>query len=733
MAEPAAAPPLAQDRPADGAAHAEGPPPPPPPPPLCTVCGRGTGDLGPRAATAISMAVDRAVAAAFEKLQPALLRAMAECSAQLARDTAGGSGGCGGPSAAGARAEQPGGPRRPSWVSGMSGNSPRSDVSGMEGHAELAAAAAPERDAGARGEADRPSARSSQGGARADRASSRSDASRPSPSRSEGSRPSPRPSPRRYRGVVRAEALDMSMFANLWRTTSSESSEGPSEASSKCTYASRGTMQRFTVDSQGSQPPTVRSLQADAAMAVLEQSTRFRSAIARRPGAVPPLRRPSFNFPETEDRPSITQAPALRRPSSVVPEPDDLRPATEMSPTQSRRDRHMTSSQLFLTRCDELAQAATVGTLPAAEQPSENESAQRVPSVPEVGRVAPLVLFIFGILPWTPGRKSLLAILYQCLMWAIVSLACVAFLMEGLGHFASQDSLHAGCSACWLGAGFLSQLPLPIGTVMVLALSALRQEQQALGVTFAVVRCMSSELQYQDWRIRWAFRDRAVFLMLWVLIVVMSAAGQLLVRSESGEPAPGVSVLKVCLTAVFSSFVLCLSYGVSHICRSLSAMIDAFCCDVFAGMRPADVAHVWNLTQAVLRKASIAVEKSLLVLCLVVALEVPLLLLDVGMVGTLQAPIVILVPPILVTCSVLYVLLLASTISEQCSRIPALVNALSFGDGTERDRQHIVDYITSSAAGFYVFGMRLTSAMIAKFLYLWCIVVVGLLTNLGSD
>lgn len=47
--------------------------------------------------------------------------------------------------------------------------------------------------------------------------------------------------------------------------------------------------------------------------------------------------------------------------------------------------------------------------------------------------------------------------------------------------------------------------------------------------------------------------------------------------------------------------------------------------------------------------------------------------------------------------------------------------------------QDTVNYITSSAAGFYVFGMRLTTGMIVKFLYVWCIIMVGLLTRLGSD
>lgn len=66
-------------------------------------------------------------------------------------------------------------------------------------------------------------------------------------------------------------------------------------------------------------------------------------------------------------------------------------------------------------------------------------------------------------------------------------------------------------------------------------------------------------------------------------------------------------------------------------------------------------------------------------------------------------------------------------------RVPAFVNAVSFGPGTERARQHTVDYIASSAAGFYVLDTRLTTAMVVKMTYIWCIVVVAAFTRLAGS
>lgn len=161
-------------------------------------------------------------------------------------------------------------------------------------------------------------------------------------------------------------------------------------------------------------------------------------------------------------------------------------------------------------------------------------------------------------------------------------------------------------------------------------------------------------------------------------------------------------------------------------------MIDAFCCDIVGQTPLWEVAHVWNLTQAVLRKASHSVEHCLLALCGVVAFTVPSLIVEVGVLGGRSTALPAHLPGMLVTCGVLYVLLLAATISEQCARVPALINAISFGPGTEEARQRTVTYVKHSAAGFYVFGMRLTTATVMKIMYVWCILVLGLLTKLGS-
>lgn len=39
------------------------------------------------------------------------------------------------------------------------------------------------------------------------------------------------------------------------------------------------------------------------------------------------------------------------------------------------------------------------------------------------------------------------------------------------------------------------------------------------------------------------------------------------------------------LTAVFVAVILCLTYGLVSVCRSLNIMIDVFCCDIIGELR----------------------------------------------------------------------------------------------------------------------------------------------------
>jgi len=85
--------------------------------------------------------------------------------------------------------------------------------------------------------------------------------------------------------------------------------------------------------------------------------------------------------------------------------------------------------------------------------------------------------------------------------------------------------------------------------------------------------------------------------------------------------------------------------------------------------------------------------------------------------------------PVLVTAFATMVLFAkAASVTEKCSRVPALINSMMAEDGNhiDHERQYLVTYITHSDAGFYVKGSRFTAAMLVKCCYLLGTIICGL-------
>jgi len=76
----------------------------------------------------------------------------------------------------------------------------------------------------------------------------------------------------------------------------------------------------------------------------------------------------------------------------------------------------------------------------------------------------------------------------------------------------------------------------------------------------------------------------------------------------------------------------------------------------------------------------------------------------------------------------------AAGVSDKCARVPSLINACNFSaDPLDEDRQYVVQYLLNSAAGFYVFEVRLTSEMILKCVYIVIAVAFALTTKVLSS
>lgn len=364
------------------------------------------------------------------------------------------------------------------------------------------------------------------------------------------------------------------------------------------------------------------------------------------------------------------------------------------------------SSQVLQACVDELAQeAGEAQEAKGAEEASEEDS--RASTVIMAAPVS-TVLCTVGLLRWDSRRFAWLAVVYQWLMRASILLAAAASLLAP----PSAEDFSVGCDAgaCWRQAGLLRRLPLAAGAVLALLPLRLRSQQERLQQTLSLVQAVHSK-GWEATQQRW---DAATFLLLWLGVVVVEGAG--------GGAAAGQAA-QTFLTAISSGAVLCLAYSIVYIGRSLATMVDTFSRNSVGSLPLDKVAYDWTLAQSVLRKAAADVEQCLLALLAVLAVALPILALDMALPGESGARLPL--PGAIVAIGAVRALFVAARVSEACGRLPALINAMHFGPGTERARQHTVDYIASSAAGLYVFDTRLTTSAVLKTAYLVCVVTVA--------
>jgi len=183
--------------------------------------------------------------------------------------------------------------------------------------------------------------------------------------------------------------------------------------------------------------------------------------------------------------------------------------------------RGLTSNQVLRARCDELAFEATQGSLPACK-PSEQDLIRQLSSVVEDSRSVPLALLAVGIMPWSPGRYPRITVLLRCLLWLLVSASAAGFFSLSFRYVSAET-----CgSMCWQRNGFLSEVTLPIGAVLALATVSMSRRRNALEATLSMLRDVSLERKFEDWQTHAAYRDKAVYMFIWLCVVLRAPSQQ---------------------------------------------------------------------------------------------------------------------------------------------------------------------------------------------------------------
>jgi len=188
------------------------------------------------------------------------------------------------------------------------------------------------------------------------------------------------------------------------------------------------------------------------------------------------------------------------------------------------------------------------------------------------------------------------------------------------------------------------------------------------------------------------------------------------------------------LAYIFSISVLFgLTLFVLFIACSQAALVDSFCRMSFVVQDSIQAIHGWNVLTALLRKASNTVSRCFMVLQTTFFSVLLLAMVDLAHGFSFQAHHTIAVIPNAVIClGIVPIFIRAASITERCSLVPALLNSQACGDEIDYARQYVVDYIVNSNAGFHVFNIRITYAMVLKAFYILAALSIAFLNQVVS-
>lgn len=342
------------------------------------------------------------------------------------------------------------------------------------------------------------------------------------------------------------------------------------------------------------------------------------------------------------------------------------------------------------------------------------------------------VLIASGIIPLNM-RAADIIFWIQVLLALAVFLCNVKFVADG------TNELYSGVASAIVSAGGL------------FGLFAIRSNsiETILGPKGAPLeRFATGRFFYQDWTSK-SRKTLYLLLVVWTWSVLFPVCLPLvrprlecadgILEAEGSSRWPNTWLTKTLNYFAFSytsALFMVLIYCQFHILACLQLMLDSFCRQLFNEKMLDNFVSEWNVVQAMLRSSSRSVEN-----CFVIVQTCSLCALVLSAVGIWRdAPricgsewIMLAMDhtPILILALVAMILFSkAAAVTEQCTRVPSLINSIEMEDPVDETRQYVVTYIINSNAGFYVRDVRLTSYMALKIFYVIFAAMVGLVVQM---
>jgi len=281
--------------------------------------------------------------------------------------------------------------------------------------------------------------------------------------------------------------------------------------------------------------------------------------------------------------------------------------------------------------------------------------------------------------------------------------------------------------------GLLSDIPLVLGSLCGLLSVSVHTNSQSLVEICSLLRTYAAREHFNESWLGSNEKNLTCILLVWLVANIERIRASAMVEALLDGSLDLASALYIISFAVSSLFLMALVFCMLYICSALLGAVDSFCVLTVSDQNLERSVPRWNVVQAVLRRVSERVQACLFVLQSAIVLTFMLAACDVY--RSMQADegyVALLIPGGLLVLGMSSVFFKAAAVTDKCARVPSLLNSSWFGkDHTER--QYVVEYVLYSDAGFYVFDIRLTSAMTLKFAYICVLGLFSLLTQIVAD
>lgn len=333
------------------------------------------------------------------------------------------------------------------------------------------------------------------------------------------------------------------------------------------------------------------------------------------------------------------------------------------------------------------------------------------------GAAAPLVLRVFGLVPWFDERpRGLCAFGCGPNMWyrivvSILTIFCIVMYVYASESCESVDNTH-------LRAEIETDLPLLLGSLIgVLSVGTLTRDNVFGRSDSLLTRYAQCRGLLEVWLQR-SRRFLVEMFFLWMCAVSGRSYSAIMLRCDATYTAVRI------FTFGFATLALMLQmHCLLHICSILVAMVDTFCMQYGDVEDVAEALRAWNLLQAAIHKVSNNASLNFvgLVTVALVAAFLPLL----NWSGDFA-----IAPGTVVLVGVARVCICAGGVTRVCAHVPAIINSL--GEDIQHERRYLLEFVSRSMAGFYVFDVRITAKNVLKLFYFCGVIYFGLVMRAVS-